>query len=99
MKNLKENLLEEYVRLGSPVNLEEFCSKYKDELSKATCQLSEMPVLDNLHNLSPEQAHELIDYYGKGFLFSSEIENNVYAYIDTRKKLDVIESKRKNTDS
>ncbi len=94
MKNIKEFLIDEYFALGSPISLKKFNSKYKKELSNVGCLLSETPLLDGMSNLTLEQAYELVEYYGKDFLFLPDIEENIYDYMVTRRKLDIIENQK-----
>jgi len=94
MKNPKIFIIDEFKKHGIPISIEIFCIQYKEYLPKGNKQLSELEPLDNVFSLSLEQTNELIQFYGKGFLFSSAIEKNVHEYVVTREKLDFIEKKK-----
>ena len=86
MKNLKEILVQEYKNSGIPPSVEDFSNQYRKELAELGVTLRDLPLLDNMFALTPAQAYQLLDFYGKGFLFSEKIENGIYNYQDLRKK-------------
>jgi len=94
MKNLKKDIIDEYKRLGKPISIEDFCTKYSNSFCIKKEQLMDMMPLNRVHGLTLDQANELIEYYGEGFLFSSKIERNIKGYIASRKTLGSIEKKR-----
>ncbi len=94
MKTPKELIVDEYRKHKVPITVENFCTKYKEILPGGSKQLSESGILDNVLGLSIEQVNELIEFYGNGFLFSPEIEENVQEYLATKEKIDSIEQKR-----
>jgi len=94
MKNPKEFIIDEYRKHGSPISLESFYAQYREVLPKGVKHLSELEPLDNVFGLTLDQANELINFYGEGSLFSSEIERNAREYVATREKLDFIEKKK-----
>ena len=94
MENVKKLLIEEYKKRGAPISLGDFQILYGEQFPLEQRQLSESPPLDNVHGLSFEEAYELIQFYGVGFLFTQSIEENINEYVITRKKLDSIENGR-----
>ena len=76
------------------MSLESFAIKYKDDLIKAKVRVQEFPPLDKIPDLTIEQAFELINFYGKGFLFNKEIEDNIRNYVETKKQITSIEKSR-----
>lgn len=93
MENVKKFLIEEYNKSGAPIDLGDFQILYGEQFPLEQ-RLSESPPLDNVHGLSFEEAYELIQFYGVGFLFTQSIEENINEFVITRKKLDSIENER-----
>jgi len=94
MKNPKEFIIDEYRKHGSPISLEDFHVQYGEVLPAGVKHLSELEPLDSVFGLTLDQANELINFYGEGFLFSPEIEGNIREYVTTRGKLDFIEKEK-----
>ena len=94
MENVKKFLIEEYKKRSAPIGLGDFQILYGEQFPLDQGQLLEFPPLDNVHGLSFEEAYELMQFYGVGFLFTQPIEENIKEYVITRKKLDSIEIER-----
>jgi len=54
--------------------------------------------LNDLCELSVEQAKELVQYYGPRFLFSEKTQSHIDDYLTVRKKLDSIEATARGKD-
>jgi hypothetical protein len=96
MDNLKRLIIEEYLQRGSPISIEDFKSQCAENNIKETNQLFDQPTLDDACGLKLEQVNELIQFYGKGFLFSGDIEKTVSQYFHTKNKLNAIEARKKS---
>ena len=90
---IRERIIHLYIEHGAPVPLVDVAKRLGLSLNSIELQLRETEKINDLRGLDVRQAHELIQYYGEDFLFTSDIVETVEQYLDVRHKLDVIEQK------
>ena len=90
--NPRETLIQRYKDTGEPPALEDISDSNGRVFTRASFDGS--PRLATLLGLTLDEALELLAAYGKGLVFTHELETELDSYAATRKRIAEIERKR-----
>jgi hypothetical protein len=95
MRDLRKLIVREFLDSGHVPTQASIESKAGIDPDTFRRELQAAPKLSNLHGLSPEQARQLIDAFGKGVLFDASIESSLERLDSVRKEIEEKEKKYK----
>lgn len=95
MQDLRDLIIGEFLGSGRVPSPQSIARKAGIDLDTFRRKLENTPRLSNLKGLTPEQARQLIETFGKGVLFEADIESSLERLAAVRKEIEDKEKRHK----
>jgi len=85
---IREFIVDEFKATGALLSLEEIARKRGQDEKAVREEMRTSPLLSDFRGLTPDQAQNIIDYYGPGVVFSADLEHAQYEFQASKRKLE-----------
>lgn len=93
---IRKSMIEIYKREAKPAKIETIANDLNIELAIIEKELNNSPALTTFEGLKPDQALEIIHFYGSGVVFDKDLEKTVIDFFKGATRLKSIEEKSLN---
>jgi hypothetical protein len=85
---IREFIVDEFKAAGALLSLEELARRRGQDENAVREAMRTSPLLSDFRGLTPDQAQNVIDFYGPGVVFSADLERAMSEFQASKRKLE-----------